>query len=790
MFNPTSSQAAANGEDVFSAYIPFSSQVSEHVVSTKDGDYMSTWKLAGLDFLGLSVELQNSRMDALNLLIRGLADGHYAFWVHRIRRRVADTLTVPDQAFARDLLSKYYKAFDNGGLFEIEHYLTLIYRPTPQAADKLIRASSSEDEASDDAEAITILDDLHLKVGSLLNQYKPTRLGNYASEGVTFSRQLEFYGYLINGHWWKIPVKPLPLYKYLPVSRLFFGKEFIERRDAYGSVYSAFIDIKDYADYTSPGILNALLGVGVEYVETHSFSPFPPMQAISNLTLQRNRMRSAGDHAVSQREALTQAIDGIAGGDFAMGEYHYLMQVFGASIDEVSKARAKVIESLQRVGFLAHCLDMVADCAYFSQFPGNWRYRPRVARLTSRNAAGLFSMHGFASGKRDGNPWGEAVTILRSPSGQPYYFNFHASTEDSDSFGQSALGNTQVIGQSGAGKTALVLFLVMNLLKYGTRCVYFDKDRGAEIALRAAGGKYYSLERGKPTGLNPFKLDPDQKTIQFWEDLVKRCTQWSERAHTPQEEAHMAHAVRAVALLPRQARCFEAVLQNLPNPLDPNSLGARLLKWCSVDKLGWLLNNEDDQLSLEGSQVYGFDYTEILDDPIACSALMMYLLFRVECMLDGRRFAFVIDEYWKALSDPYFEEFAKNKQKTIRKQNGFGVFLTQSPSDTLANPIAKTLIEQTATFIFLPNPTADHNDYVKGFKLSEREYDIIKSLGESSRQFLIKQGTRTALVSLDLSDFSKELRVLSGTTQNVLLVEQLRALHGDAPEAWLPHFLK
>ena len=71
---------------------------------------------------------------------------------------------------------------------------------------------------------------------------------------------------------------------------------------------------------------------------------------------------------------------------------------------------------------------------------------------------------------------------------------------------------------------------------------------------------------------------------------------------------------------------------------------------------------------------------------------------------------------------------------------GFGVYMTQSPSDTLRSPIARALIEQTATFIFLPNPTADEADYVEGFKLTPTEFELLKGLGESSRTFLIKQG--------------------------------------------------
>ena len=398
-------------------------------------------------------------------------------------------------------------------------------------------------------------------------------------------------------------------------------------------------------------------------------------------------------------------------------------------------------------------------------------------------------MHNFTVGKRDGNPWGEAVTILRSPASQPVYFNFHATPRGEDSFGKTALGNCQIIGQSGGGKTVLALFLMMNLHKYGTQMVFFDKDRGAEIAIRASGGQYLSLERGKPTGFNPFKMKPTEINVLFWDDLVKFCTLMTNSPHSPREEAEISHAVRAVALLPQHMRGFEAVLQNLPN-VDANSVAERLKKWCKNGPLGWALDCDQDLLEFERGRTYGFDYTELLDDPLTCPAVMMYLMYRVEGLIDGRRFAFFMDEYWKALSVSYFEDFAKNKQKTIRKQNGFGVFMTQSPSDTLRSPIARALIEQTATFIFLPNPTADYDDYVKGFKLTETEFSLVKSLGEASRMFVIKQGQTVSLAMLNLGGFVDELSILSGTTANVERLEGLRMRLGDDPADWMQPFIK
>lgn len=791
--NAVISSLLANTEDTVGRVVPFSSSVTEEIVSTTQGDFMSTWLVDGLSFEGLSDEEAYQRMEALNILVRSMSNGKFAFWVHRVRRVVSERLEVPrDGGFIEEFLEKYYDKLGSGGLMATEIYLTVVFRPFPQRGAKLMgRIVASVDAIKrEQAEAIEAMDDVERQVASSLAVYGPKRLGGYTHEGRRFNRQLEFYAFLLNGWWWRIPAKDVPLYKYLPTARVLFGNDVMESRDVYGSTYSSFVDIKDYSDFSQPGILNTMLGLPCEYVETHSFSPMNALDARSALRRQRNQLLSSEDNAMSQVAQIDVAIDGLASGNFSFGEYHYLMQVKGDSLESVKAARSAAMESLQQAGFLGVALDLVVDSAYASQLPGNWRARPRTAKLSSRNFTGLCSMHNFTSGKRTGNPWGEAIAILRSPAGQPVYMNLHASPLGEDSTGLPYLGNTHIVGKSRGGKTVLALFLMYSLRRFGVQPVWFDKDNGAEIAIRAAGGKYLSIRRGEPTGFNPFKLEPSIPNVLFWEDLVKSCTRFAGGPHTPKEEAEIAHAVRAVARLPEKHRSFSTVLQNLPN-LDANSIAERLKKWrAGTGSLGWALDCEEDQLDFEPGRIYGFDYTELLDDPASRSAIMMYLMFRVEGLIDGRRFAFFMDEYWRALEDPYFEDFAKNKQKTIGKQNGLGVFMTQSPSDTLASPVAKALIEQTATFIFLPNPAADRDDYIGGFKLTETEFNLVKSLGESSRMFVVKQGESVFLATLNLQGFGDELKILSSTTTNVARLEKLRARLGDEPASWMQPFLR
>jgi type IV secretion system protein VirB4 len=180
--------------------------------------------------------------------------------------------------------------------------------------------------------------------------------------------------------------------------------------------------------------------------------------------------------------------------------------------------------------------------------------------------------------------------------------------------------------------------------------------------------------------------------------------------------------------------------------------------------------------------------TEFLQNEETRTPTIMYLFHRIEALLDGRRVPIFMDEFGQLLNDPAFEDLSRNKLVTIRKQDGFLVMFTQSPRQVLQNKIAFAIIEQTATKIFLPNPAADHDDYVHGFKLTEREYEIIRELGEKSRQFLIKQGGNSVVAELNLRGFDDELAVLSGNTATSLLVEKLVAEHGTSPAQWLPEF--
>ena len=783
----------AGRENPLVRFVPFSSLLGSHDVITRGGDYLRVWRLEGVPFECADDPLIAERHEAKCSLLRNLAGGQFAVWEHRLHRAIDDRMSLPPEpGFARDLATAYDHAIRSERLMSNELYLTLVYRPNASRLSRALQSTERSRAAIAQAqdEALRVMAQTTALVERVLRGFGPRLLGTRTDKARLYSEVAEFLGFLVNGRWRPVPLTSGPLYRILPTARLFFGGDKLELRHGDERRYAALVDLREYADAVEPGILNALLYEQSEFIETQSFSILPRRDAMRALELQRDQLIASDDVVASQIAEMDVALNELGDGQFSMGEYHYSLVVFGDDVADAGRRAAGAIGAVGESSSLQMApVDLVADAAWFAQMPGNWQWRPREAKLSSRAFAALASQHNFASGKRDGNPWGEALVLLRTPSGQPFYLNLHRSPEGEDSADKKLPGNTLIIGSTGVGKTTLEMFLLTLTRKWqpAPRLVLFDLDRGSEIAIRALGGRYFALEAGKPTGCNPLQREPSAWRIQFWQQLVRTCIESRSLPLLPADERAIADAVRAVALMPRHLRRLSTVRQNLPKNGE-NSLYERLGRWCQGGALGWVFDEADDRLSdLNAASAIGFDTTEFLDLPEVRTPIMMYLLDVMEELVDGERLIYVISEFWKALDHEIFSDFAKQKQKTIRKQNGLGIFDTQSPSDVLRHPIGRTMVEQSVTKIFLANPEAVREEYVDGFGLSAAEYDIVRSLGaQGGRRFLVKQGDRSAVCQLDLTGMEEFVTVLSGTTDNVALLDTIRERVGDDPAVWRP----
>ncbi len=790
--------------------VPYTAQVSDTVVRTSLLDYLQVFRISGISFECADDAQLNTWHERLNILWRNIASPNVALWTHVIRRREATPWRKGDApGFAAALLDKYRERLARESLMVNELYLSVVYRPAADPATGLLARALNRGSArtpEDTIASIEACSRLAQTIGASLARYEPQQLGSYHVAGRRYSALLEFLGLLINGEWQRVPLTLGPVNEVLPTSRLFFGTEVIEYRTPSATRAGAMLGIKEYPTPNFVGMYNRLLSAPFAFVLSQSFAFLSKATSQGLLQRQIYRMANAGDFGVTQAEELREALDALTSNEFVMGEHHFSLQVLTDLMQDDGRKTEARLESLHGAVAQARSLladtgmtvareDLALEAAYWAQLPGNFPMRPRKAPITSRNFAAMAAFHNFPCGRAQGNHWGEALTVLMTSSRSPYHFSLHASDpREPDGGSRKDTGHTFICGPTGSGKTVFIGFLVAMLERHGATQVIFDKDRGLEILVRALHGEYLPLRHGTPTGFNPLQLPPGPRHLEFLKLWLRALIRPRAGVLSAREQSDLEQALHGTLALEPSARRLSRLIEFL-DPTDPEGIHARLIPWCASQRgdYSWVFDNAEDSIVRRLTQrpTIGFDVTEFLDHDLTRAPVTLYLFHLVRELLDGRRLVCWMDEFWRLLGDPAFENFAKDGPKTWRKLNGVMCLATQSASDVLDSRISRTIIEQTPTKIFFPNADASAEEYIGGFGLTEREFRLVREqLEPGSRSFLIKQGHHSIVCQLDLKGFEAELQVISGRAQQVERMHEIIAGSSTDPGDWLPRFLR
>ena len=766
-------------------HLPYACHINEHTLQTRDGLLMQIIHLRGLHFETADSEELDYRKHLRDAMLQAVGTSRFALYHHVVRRRVDAELTpeFPD-AFSKQLDDRWRARLATKQLYVNELFLTLIRRPVQGRLGVLDRlrswlGSATVDRVAAQASELRELDAAREALMAALGNYDPRLLGVYASRHGDCSEPIEFLANLFNGEMRPMFLPEQDLGQFIPWRRVSFGQEVVElgAEGSHPASYLGILSLKDYPGHTASGMLDDLLRLPFELTISQSFGFVDRQAALSRMNLALRRMRSAEDEALSLRAELSNAKDDVAAGRAGFGEHHLTIAIRGDTPEQVDTGIAEAQAALADLGAVAVRENLALEPAFWAQFPCNFKYIARRGLVSTRNFAGLASSHNFPLGKANGNHWGEAVSLLETTAAGPYFFNFH----------QGDLGNFTVIGPSGSGKTVVLNFLLAQARKFNPRIIFFDKDRGAELFIRAIGGRYDVLRPGTPAGLNPLQLEDTPANRQFLIDWIALLAGGADT----QDVAQVKDAIDASYLQPPEDRQLSYLVELFRGGHRPHvaDLWSRLRPWWGEGEYAWLFDNETDLTDL-ASPTVGFDMTQILDDPALRSPAMMYLFHRVEERLDGSPSIIVVDEGWKALDDDVFVRRIKDWEKTIRKRNGIVGFATQSAQDALESRIASAIIEQAATQIFMANPKARAEDYVGGFGLSEHEYALIRNLPDSAHCFLIKHGNHSVVARLNLTGEHDLLTILSGRERTVRLLDEIRSTSGDDPADWMPKLLE
>jgi len=783
-FNMPEAARLYQKEVLASDFIPYACHYNDETILTRNDELVQVLRLEGFAAENADIHEVDFRKALRNVLFKSIANPQYGLWFHTIRRRQPacpqGTFTT---GFARDLNERWKKRSQAQPFFENQLTVSIVrqcqggsVRGFHKFLDSLSHRADQAHRRNELARACRDLTDVRRRFEAALADYGPRALTIKRSPMGRFSEPQAFLSRLLNLEDRPVLVSPMDIARTLPSKRLFFGPNAIECRGATGKKLAAVISIKEYGPETAAGMLDGFFKLPFEWVITQSFLYSHRQAAVGKMQKQRRLLEKSEDPAVSQMAEIGQALDDATAGATAFGDHHLTIMPVANSLDELNDAVAAIESELMNLGIIAVREDLNMEPAFWAQLPANAQYIARRSTVSTANLAGFASLHNFPSGRLAGNHWGPAVTVFETQSGTPYFFNFHVGD----------VGHTTVIGPTGSGKTVLVNFLCAQAQKYRCRLYFFDKDRGAEIFLRSIGGTYSILGGGQSSGFNPLQLPDTPENRTFLMEWLQSLVTTLGEPFTSQDSDRVAQAVNGNYKLAPADRTIAKVAPFLGMP-GPGTLAGRLAMWHTGGALPNLFASEHDVLNLSNG-IAGFEMGPILQSRQALAPVLLYLFHRIHLVLDGTPTMIVLDEAWALLDNPIFAPKIKDWLKTFRKLNALVVFATQSVEDASKSAISDTLVQQSATQIYLPNSKATET-YQTAFKLSERELQIVRELDPASRCFLIKQGKEAVVARLDLSGMKDAISVLSGRAETVRKLDAIRAKVGDDPSIWLPIYL-
>jgi len=783
---------------------------------------------AVLHVKGVAFEIEdpdvlNHQKFLLHQALLGL-DSRFIIYVTTHRKKTSAELTGAFQSgFASALDKQYHQRFKEQNLYVNHLYITVVLKgddsnKTGSLIQWVQRTSGKNHAALAEHQRtlkITQLTQAIQQLKANLTAFHPSLLGE-KDEALGFSELAEFLGLIVNAGQtlpFQTPINSPAITHTIPntfhmeakyprghlgqyVSRyqLLFG-EYIQFQGNTESEcqFGAMLSLKKYPTHTVSILLDTLLSLDCEFIATHTFAPLPRYAALHRINQKRTTLLSAEDKAISQTNALAELEDGIAGETLLLGAHQHTIMLLAPNKERLNAIILEATKRYASIGIVAVRETLGLEPAFWSQLPCNQHFITRAALITSENFIDFCPLHNTRQGFNKGNFLGGAVTLLETPSKTPVYFNYHAKGSRTN----PSKGHAAVFGGNNAGKTTLVNFLDAQMMRFGGRSFFIDRDESSKIYILACGNSSYTkIAPTSPVSMNPLQLPDSPENRAFLKTWFGTLVQAEGEYLIPSDVAETINDCIDYAFeqLAPEYRTLSHLSQFLPIdfPRWPH-----LRKWLKRDQsridgeFHWLFDNHEDVLNLNCDKV-GFDVTFLMDQthPQIATPVYLYLLHRMRQCLDGRLTSFILAEAWQLFASPFWEKCLKEWLPTIRKKNGHFIFDTQSPKTIVDSPIKHIVLDNLATMIVFPNPLADRETYIDQLKLTESEYQAIQENSPESRIFLYKQDNEAMLCKLDLSNLSEYIRVLSGNTQSTKLLDRLIDEVGDNPDHWLPLFFK
>lgn len=772
-------------------YLPYDYPITPEIIRLKDGGAVTSFKATGIDIAMMGAQAIAALHELRSLAYQSLRGDGWTMHQTIIRRvetqLMASTPAAPQLA-AIDQRAK--QSMIDDGLFVNDIYVSLIRHAGLSATSKSRfymqrkkdRAAQIEDWSSD-------LEQFAGRFQALMRPFGLTQLGcTQRTDSTWINDQASLYGQIINGGHYQPMRLSDHIDEYISVRRKDFKGNIWAAGDVGPNTWGSMMTIEYYAGTTRPNVLDAICSLPLPLIVSQSFSADDTDETNSAIDWQDHRLNSIhGDSAEDLIAQLIRDKKQIATGDVNYGLHHLsvtpLIQQTGSAEDAsraVTRACNDITAAFAGAGITVKRESTNAMAMFYAMAPGALHDAgPRRRRINTRNWASYAAFNSDHSGALSGHHWGDATAVFPTLKRTRKAFSFHSGD----------VGHFAALGKTGEGKTALINYLLLMSARHADapRVVLLDKDNSGEVAFRYAGGVYQDITIGEETGYNFLYFADNESRIVAAAEFLMQLLIITDCIDSSDNRDRVTRAVKQACSMGEDHRNIDEVAGFLANTGE-GSPGHAIAPWCKGGRYHWVFGAKVDTFATDANYI-GINLGEIIEHPQLGEPVTMYLINRVQSMINGDPLILFVEEAHATIKKPLFLEKFVYFEKTMRKYNGVIGFGTQDAPDLANSPAAHQLISNLATLICAPHPDAAPESY-NGFQLNPQHVAAICGLAQGSRHYFIKTGSDAAVIDGDLSGLGDFIEVLSSNPRKVELCANVRAQYGEDPAVWGPHFFE
>lgn len=768
-------------------FIPVYSHFNPHTLLTKNGELMQIIKIAsnlgGLDYeIGDSLDA-SVRETIRQAIVEHVESDRIALWIHTIRKRKPihwrTKFKETFAAYAHDrwrqkhhwkfqYYNEIYISFLHEGqsssLFDKESlphvlllkhnrqyrnsYLDFVYEELNGTVEKVMEKIRTHYNAQ--------------RLSVVERMIDPA--GAPSDKPIVYSEPMEFLGHLINLRPEPFALPEADVSVALNTTTRTFGFNAMESRNAAGRRrFASLLTLKQYRE-VPPDTSDRLLQAPMEFIISQSFRFIPAAGALKQYRDQKSIFDISGDEYCMHASGMEDMLESDVGNVTDFGEHQTSIMVMADDFKQIDGELAKVQAAFSDLGLVTIREDIRLEECFWAQLPGNFEFVRRGDFINTTRIGGFCRLNRFAGGMSNGNHWGDAVALLPTRVGSPYFFNFHKQDN-----GHTAIFDFNSFHDN-AG-SVLLNFLLSETRKTDGRLYVFDRDHSAQLLFDKLGGSYHhfpalSHKPGeKPLALNPFALPDAPRSRAF---LLAWCSTLLTDAPSDAQKEILRSAIDQIYTAAPQSRQL-ATFVEIAAGMDATLAGA-FSKWHSGGVFSGLLDATEEHLDLNRA-LHAFDMNPVVRRPECIVPVFSYLLNRLITAVDGKPTIIVLHEAQALLENAFFAPRLESLLEMLRQHNAMMIFTSSKPIDYSSAQSFASIRKLCATQLYIPDDLV-HPYAPEAMGLSEADVKMLLKMERQKGDFLLKQGGESIALRADLKELDAVYAVFANDSKHISVAIQ------------------